>query len=333
MERIKIAICMKEGEYLRRLSACFMNHYRNDMEIHVFTSIEQILATNITEYSACLLSDYDLKLPELSVIPKEKILYLSEEETDVEEENPISRMSKYESVPKIADGLGMIAGNQEREVGSGEGKNKKANWYGIYSLTSPALQLPLVLTLAQILSEKKKVLVIDLQENSGLAKPDVSGMEEIMTMVKTQKYTKGRLISAIDHMQQWDYVLPARNSECLCEGDYELYKSILRILEKEMHYDCIILNFGVRFQGFFQLLSDCRVCFWLGEEEKNWREQAFCDELERRGDGSGFDKLYRIQIPQNLLVSDVPSRLAEQWVWNIPGDFLRTQVNKENICG
>ena len=47
-ERIRIAICMEEGEYLRRLSGCLMNHYRGSMEIHIFTDVNELDAAKNT---------------------------------------------------------------------------------------------------------------------------------------------------------------------------------------------------------------------------------------------------------------------------------------------
>jgi hypothetical protein len=334
---------MEEGEYLRRLSGCLINHYRGCMEIHIFTDVGQIKAANITEYTGFLIGDFDLDMPELLSIPRKKILYLQdalEEQVEdgakeLQEEGLIYRMSKYEEVPKIVDMLGMLAGNKELAINS-HGGASGTNIYGVYSLSLPQLQLPFLMALADLLAEKKRVLVIDLQENSGLAAEEASpsGLEDVMAMVKSQKYTRGRMISAIGHCKQWDYIYPARNSECLSEGDYELYRSLIQIMEREMHYDVIILNFGMRFLGFFQLMWECKECFLLEEQDKNgWREGAFYEEIAKRKGKDGKNPLIRMEVPSVVEQDATPQSLARQWLWNEPGELLRNILCKEKYRG
>lgn len=336
MERIKIAICMEEGEYLRRLSACLINHYRGSMEIHIFTDVKQLAAAKDMEYTGFLMGDFDLNMPELMFIPREKILYLQDSLEEMCEENSIYTISKYEEVPRIVDILGMLAGNKELLLKKSGNIASKVELYGIYSLSASHLQLPFLMVLADILAEERRVLVVDLQENSGLGAEEepISGMEDVMAMAKTQKYTRGRLISAIGHFRQWDYIYPVRNTECLCEGDYELYGSLLRLMEKEMNYEVIILNFGVRFQGFFRLISECRECFLLGEEHRNgWREKAFYEEIEKRQEKSCENKLIQMDMPSVTSGEILPQRVAEQWMWNEPGEIIRKILSKEIGCG
>ena len=175
-----------------------------------------------------------------------------------------------------------------------------------------------------------------MQENSGLGAEEepISGMEDVMAMAQTQKYTRGRLISAIGHIRQWDYIYPVRNTECLCEGDYRLYQSLLQMMEKEMNYEVILLNFGVRFQGFFRVISECSDCFLLGEECRNgWREKAFYEEIEKRERKEGKTPLIRMDMPPLTAKESSPHKIAEQWMWNEPGELLRQILRKENYRG
>jgi hypothetical protein len=327
---------MEEGEYLRRLSGCLMNHYRGSMEIHIFTDVNELDAAKNTEYAVFLMGDFDPNGPELMFIPREKILYLHDSLEETWEEGPIYTISKYEEVPRMVDILGMLAGNKELVLKQSGGHSSKVELYGVYSLSVSHLQLPFLMVLADILAEKKRVLVVDLQENSGLGAEEepVSGMEDVMAMAQTQKYTRGRLISAIGHFRQWDYIYPVRNSECLCEGDYELYRSLLQMMEKEMNYDVMIINFGVRFQGFFRLISECRECFLLGEEHRNgWREKAFYEEIEKRESKYCENTFIRMDMPPMTGAELLPQRIAEQWIWNAPGEILRKILRKENYRG
>lgn len=338
MERIKLAICMKEGEYLKRLSACLLNHYRTCMEIHIFTDIEQIKMIEPSNYQAFLIGDFDLEISELRHIPKEKILYLENGDAEESEEHRVCVISKYEEVPRIVDAIGILMGNKESFLKEGEKSKVSCKRFGVYSLNTAELQLPFVIMIANILAEKQRVLVVDLQENSGLIgiceEEKNAGMEEVMVMADTKKYTRARLISSIAHHRQWDYIYPARNSECLCEADYSIYKSMLQMIENEMNYDVIILNFGVRFQGFFRLVSECRECFFIGEgNKKPWREKAFYEELKKREEEISSNAFVRIEMSANQGIAFSAERLADQWLWNEPGDFLRKILGREYSGG
>ncbi len=351
MNRIKIAICMNEGEYLTRLSGCLMNHYRSCLEIHIFTELEQIGLIASEEYQGFLISDFDLEEHALKEIPKDKIIYLGDiKQKESMEVVPVI-LDRYEEVPSIVDAIGILVGDKESFLKTGDDKVSHCKLFGVYSLNAAQLQLPFVIMLGNILAEKQRVLVVDLQENSGLSQLGetenqiytenteigsevLSGMEDVMSMADSKKYTKARLISAIRHYRQWDYIYPVRNSECICEGNYNLYKSMLQIIEQEMRYDVVIINFGVRFQGFFRLISDCKECYFLGEGNKRtWREKSFYEELHKREDEISSNVFVRMEMSTASGVSFSAERLADQWLWNEQGDLLRKILGRECSCG
>ena len=337
MERIKLAICMEEGEYLKRLSACFMKYYRTYLEMHIFTGIDQITQLIPEAYQVFLVGDFSLEDESLTHIPKDKVLYLSDT-AEQKEEALFKSISRYEEVPCIIDALGVMAGNKENVLASGARTVSVCRLYGVYSLNAAELQLPFVIMFANILSESRRVLVVDLQENSGLSQlcetEQTGGMEDVMAMAESKKFTKARLIAAIRHFSQWDYIYPVRNSECLCEADYLLYKSMLQMIETELNYDVIILNLGVRFQGFFRLVSECKDCFLLGQgNKKGWREKAFYEELEKREKEIATDKFVRMEMPMSPSIAFSAERLADQWLWNESGDLLRKMLGRMSSCG
>lgn len=350
VNRIRIAICMKEGEYLTRLSGCLMNHYRSCLEIHIFTDVEQIRMILPEEYQGFLISDFALEEDVLKHIPKEKILYLGDMDLkESKEEFPVI-LNRYEEVPRIVDMIGILVGDKESILKTNDDNSSHCKLFGVYSLNAGELQLPFVMLLGNILAEKQRVLIVDLQENSGLSllgetengvRPEkaagseiLSGLEDVMSMADSKKYTKARLISAIRHFRQWDYIYPARNSECLCEGSYSLYRSMLQMIEQEMQYEVIIINFGVRFQGFFRLISDCKECYFLGEGNKRtWREKAFYEEIHKREDEVSSNVFVRMEMSSVSGVSLSAERLSDQWLWNEQGDLLRKMLGRECVCG
>ena len=101
-----------------------------------------------------------------------------------------------------------------------------------------------------------------------------------------------------------------------------------------MNYDAIIINFGTRFQGFFQLMWECQKCFLLAEKDKRgWREQAFYEELEKRKSYDIANKLISIETPVMLGFDVLPQRVSQQWIWNELGDAIRNILSGEKYRG
>jgi hypothetical protein len=199
----------------------------------------------------------------------------------------------------------------------------------VYALSENEYQLPLAVTLASILSEKEHVLLLDLQENSGLSqmveRTDAAGIEELLVMAESGKYSKSRILSCIGHLDRTDVVYPANNTECLCEVQNGTYQKLFRLLVQEMDYSTIILNMGSRFVGFFDLLDSCSEVYLLKSRGGlgQWRKEEFLSELALRGNERIPKHLREISIP--LVATPMVSceRLVEQWKWNELGDSIR----------
>ena len=177
----------------------------------------------------------------------------------------------------------------------------------VYSLAENEMQLPFAVTLSSILSENEKVLLLDLQENSGLSQLMgefySSGMEELLVMAESGKYSKSRMVSCIGHLDRTDVVYPLGNTECLCEVKNLTYQKLFQILAQEMNYTTIVLNLGSRFMGFFELLGSCQKIFLMKSRGGlgQWREKEFLTEIQKRGEERLSENLREIQLP--LVVS------------------------------
>jgi hypothetical protein len=241
-------------------------------------------------------------------------------------------VDKYQDVNKIVDEILKQIGEEIKNVcqsGSVMGQQKI---FAVYSLAENEYQLPFAVTLASILSEKEQVLLIDLQENSGISQmvdcQGEIGIEELLVMAESETYSQSRLLSCIGHLDRTDFVYPASNTECLCEVPNRTYQKLFQLLWHEMNYGTIILNMGSRFVGFFDLLDSCSEIYLMKSRGGlgQWREKEFYSELEVRGNEHIKENLREITIPlmQTPMVSY--ERLVEQWKWNEFGDSIRRMM-------
>jgi hypothetical protein len=176
------------------------------------------------------------------------------------------------------------------------------------------------------------VLLIDLQENSGISQmvdcQGEVGIEDMLVMAESETYSQSRLLSCIGHLDRTDFVYPTSNTECLCEVQNGTYQKLFQLLWHEMNYGTIILNMGSRFVGFFDLLDSCNEIYLMKSRGGlgQWREKEFYSELELRGNDHIKENLREITIPlmQTPMVSY--ERLVEQWKWNEFGDSIRRMM-------
>lgn len=334
MKRVKLGICIGDQEYGNRFTGCLMNHYRERMELHIYTEAETLLETGNC-FDAVLFSDYHGQLDAKGItVP---VIYLCDPEENVEKiaEGGVCLVDKYQEVNKIVDEILKQIGEEIKNVKEIGCLQRMPQILAVYSLAENEYQLPFAVTLASILSEKERVLLLDLQENSGLSQlmdcedeANTVGMEELFLMAESGTYSKGRMVSCIGHLEKTDVAYPVNNTECLCEVQNETYQKLFQILAKEMEYSTIILNLGSRFIGFFELLGSCQEIYLMKSRGGlgQWREKEFAAELARHKAGNWTESLREIQIPPVASPMVSCERLVEQWKWNEFGDSIRRMM-------
>jgi hypothetical protein len=332
MQKISLAVLIGDEEHRERLSAYLMLHEKDRFELHIFTDAAQ-LAESRKQYDIVLCSDCLKEAARIAAGREEPFVYLLDEESgeEVLEEcgEQFHFIDKYQSIQRIVDEILKDAGGELRQVGSSSpGRTKMI---AVYSLAENEYQLPFLVTLASVLGDQNRVLILDMQENSGfthlLEEEPEGGMEDVFAMAESGRYSRSRLRSCIGHLDQADYIYPARNTECLCEANSGMYARLLQMLGEEQEYSMILLNFGSRFSGFFEILNQCQVIYLMTKNGGlcQWREYEFTEEAAKQGYAGLPGKLVRVEVPV-MAVPTSCERLVEQWKWNELGDMIRRML-------
>lgn len=331
MDKIKLTICIEDEEYEERFVKCVLKHYKESYEIHVFDCISEMIKS-IEEMDGIIITGDGEWFHQCSFEGQEKILFVLKEEMNKEKEcfqKGIIFTEKYQEVYKIMEQVEKMTANDFiSKVPFMD--HKKIQWIGVFSLESEILQIPFTALLAEILGEKKPVLVMDMQPYSGFSTEmeigeDAFSMEDLMTIASTGVYTKNRLISSIGHEQKWDYVYPIKNVQCLTEADAAQYRQMISIIQKERGYEQIIINFGAVFPGVADLMSSCDAIYFLTgkRDDKNWREQDFFTRMGIFHGDDFFKKLIWMEIPASSIRGKTWRMLVKEWLWDDIGDKLR----------
>ena len=205
MRRARLGLCIGDREYGDRFTSCLMNHYRDQLELHMFSQ-KEALQENWKTLDAIVLSDdlagenrIECEIPQI-------YLFDGNENVDKDVEKGVVFVDKYQEVNKIVDEILKQIGEEIKNASGGV--KQKLQVLAVYSLAENEMQLPFAVTLSSILSENEKVLLLDLQENSGLSQLMgefySSGMEELLVMAESGKYSKSRMVSCIGHLDRTD---------------------------------------------------------------------------------------------------------------------------------
>ena len=312
MKKVRLGLCIGDNEYSLRFTNCIMNHYQEQVELHIYSENAE-LKRDRKSYDIVLIDDVKNAEKWGGEVPV-LCLYDSKEGTEKQAEGGVYWVEQYQEVQCVCQG--------DRLPG-------KAQILGVYSLAENEYQLPFAVTLATLMGEHEKVLLLDLQENSGISQLTGAdcrmGLEELLVMAEKGRYATNRLISCIAHLENIDVAYPVYNTECLCEAQMKTYQKLFHTLAKEMGYETIVLNFGTRFVGFFETLDICQQVYLMKSRGGigQWREKEFFEELDQRNLEQVRQKIQSVEIP--LMTTPIISceRLVEQWKWNEFGDRIR----------
>lgn len=318
--KIRLAICLNDDIYQERFVRCVIKHYAQAYELHVFKDLVELQEEGIHRYDGFILEE--CKLQELGW-DEEKIrrtLLLKEED-------------KYQEVSRIMEELERLLADLGMNLPVE--KRIKPKIFGVYSLAVPALQIPFCVVLNEILAEEKKVIFLDLQEHSGFCKKGELGLDDMMAMATAENYVRSRMQAAIGHMNEWDYVIPLKNTCYLLEGKKELFQSITEKMVLELGYDAVVINLGEIVINQPGLSNLCDQLFVLSPKGSigEWREKHLIDELERKGEQDVLHRVQRMEIPTVSGTSGEWEKLSEQWKWSNLGNSLRKIVWEEKNLG
>lgn len=343
MQKIRVGICIADPEYEKRFTNCLMNHYRTQLELHIFTGCDQLMAQGGRNIDVCILSncaeEYESAWKKLQL----PFIYLYDQEEEniqsVDQEGGVYFVEKYQEINRIMEEVLRRIGDEIKEVQESGCIRPKTRVAAVYSLSENEYQLPFAVTFASILSEKERVLILDMQENSGFSQMTLSentyGLEELLVMAEGGKYSYSRMSECIGHMDRVDYVYPLKNSESLCEISAGTYLKLIQMLSAEMDYDIIIVNLGARFLGFYEVLNNCHEIYFMQKKGGlcQWREYEFLEEMQSRGYSHLQERMVRVDTPQLSTPVTSCERLIEQWKWNEFGDLIRGMMPEVMAVG
>lgn len=326
MIQLKIAFLDEEEEYLKQLNGYLVRKKEVFFKVWTFSNQEAFLTVKDTVEFDAVVMTYPFFVLFEGNMPETKKILLHEGDREFLADS-CAWVYKYQSAEKLFAQISALLWQEDVEI-KAHVTEKLTELIGIYSPVSYEGQMFFGMTLAQILSEQKKVLYVNLMEHSGfyqLTKTEVfEDVGDLFYGMMQQEHDFGTSLHRVrQSYRDFDYIPPAANPEHLSEISKPLFEEFLMSLRNCSGYDVVIIDFGTVFLGFAEMLPVFSTVYCLGKEGvvNRYRMEEFMDYLEKE---STYSKTHI----QNLLLSErllYPEDVnpLESSLYGGMGDYIR----------
>lgn len=326
MKKVTVAVCEVQDTYRERLAE-YLIHWKGG-QIQVYTFSERRLFSQVRESGSLDIALLGKGFGESDARGTEILyIYLSETPDTDEDGKPV--IFKYQSAEEII--RSMFEYYLELKKPNSYVCRKKKEIIGVYSPTRSRMQTPFALTLAQLLSEEKHVLYVNLGEWAGFGSwfeeeyhRDLADLLYLMSGYGSQ--VQGLLECVLHSLNRMDYIPPMTDAQLLCQTTAEDYQALLALLTEKTDYEVIVLDFGIMIPGFFSLLEQCTSIY--GVIDQGVMAQGQCRQFEKGIAKSGKEHLAEKLEYVSFSMADVQvterEPVLQQWLYGVLGDRART---------
>lgn len=326
MIQLNIAFLDKEEAYLEQLKGYLIHKNEAFFRIWTFQNGAAFLEEwqEHTAFDAVVMTEDFWEELEGYVLGAKKILLC--EGGRRKSLNAEFHVAKYQSAEKLFCQISAVLWQDEKE--QDYLPEHTAELIGVYSPVHHESQMLFSMTMAQILGENQTVLYVNLMEHSGFcyltnekASEDIGDLVYGM-MQKENDFTAG-LHRVRKKYKNFDYIPPVANPEHLSEISKALFEKLLIALKSQSGYDVVMVDFGMVFLGFAEMLPVFGSFYCLGKEGlvNRKRMEEFLEYLGKEGE-------YVTQHMRRLLLPEPAVFTAEKGVMESSlyggmGDYIR----------
>lgn len=281
---MNLVILEEEEDYLLGLSCYIKKKFHNSLQVNSFRSLEKVKQFLKSKreidifLSGILLSDSQEK-----EFGAKQYIYLGNE--NIRESNGRSMLYKYQ--PKDALLKNFVTVCDFKGIAGINLGERKTDFIGIYSPVARCGKTTMALTMAQLLSEEKKVIYVSLETWPGFDRylGNYCGMNlsDLIYFIKQGKKNLTEYILASEIPLEDFYVIaPVKNSPDIQMVETEEIKFLLEEIVSTNQYDVVILDFGDCFYRNLSLMMEMDRLYMpvLSDEISIKKQVEFYDFLE-----------------------------------------------------
>lgn len=342
MVKRKLAICDEEDTYRQRFSTYLSNHKPEEMEVYAYSKEEIFLETleEIPFWIVILGKGFvplaetvrEKGIPVLILTEKENtnaVRDLLQYEKESEADTGIGYTAKYQSMCTILHEIYLLA---EGEDGTGQMMETVAGRIEVIGVCSPVrheMQMLFSFLYAVAAAKERKVLYINLMENSGFRKlygtAGESDLGDVILSLRKQGLKPESFRKCVYEMNDVSYIQPFYNPENIHEVTLQDLKEILDYLTEHTDYEMLVIDFGGGMENFSQMLDCCRSIYCLTREGYFYQCQTeeFLEYVRTTGKEDLEKKIRMVELPFQAKWIRGGGNLIEQLNWSEFGDYVR----------
>lgn len=334
MKKQIFAVCDLEAEYARNFME-YLNRKNNlPFEVQAFTSVQSLIAYAKETHVELLLISADAMCDEVRELDISKTVILTEG-TRPEELDTYAEVYKYQSSAEIVREV-MACYGEEKTVFPMQNPalKRKTELFGVYSPLGRCLKTSFAWTLGQILSEERSVLLISLEEYSGLEK--LMQKKFSCTLSDLLYYVRQKnpgvilkLNSMVQSVGQLDFVPPVQSPEDIRGTSWKDWEYLLQELILHGTYEAVVIDMGNGIEELFQMLDLCKFIYMpiCVDPVSKSKIRQFENLLNARDYSEVSEKTVKMKLPF-CTVESVSADYPQSLVWSTLGDYVRELLGK-----
>lgn len=290
-----MAICDIEEGYAFRMAEYMLEKVRLPYTLHLFTAASELEKfARREEIAVLLIAESALKLLKEESIRQQVLQMFVLQESEHKEWEDLCYISKYQSPERVVQlMLEYVTDLADWKMEDVE-RETAVKMIGIYSPVKRCLQTSFALSLGQILSKEHKVLYLNLETYSGLARllkreftADI--MDAMYCFQSAREKLVLRMPSIIQNIGGLDYIPPSQHSFGFQEVTGEQWLDFCRDVAMIGQYEFIILDVGEGVNDLFQLLGNCCKIYTVTRDDEF--AKAKLDQYEQSLKFNGLEEI------------------------------------------
>ncbi|MCR5486867.1 MAG: hypothetical protein K6F35_04960 [Lachnospiraceae bacterium] len=321
-----LALADPDRDYLEKFTGYFNENYNGTFECHTFTGVDSLLRYGLENKISMLLMAEELYEEAVKRIDAGNIFLLSEEAG--EGTDGIRRIDRY----RTADGIIREIMKARAESGEPEIRRlllEESRIITVFSPVSRVLKTTFAIALGQILSDRAKVIYLNMEPFSGfhqifMQKYEADLSDLLFYLKNGSKNFSYRLKSITLTSQGLDYVPPVMSPEDLLSADKEDWEKLIKELT-QAGYEIIILDPGSCMNGLNQILKKSEKIYvpMRNDSMSKAKTAQFEAMLRIRGEDETAERLERLQFPYFEDMVSIAGNLRETGL----GKFIRERLD------
>lgn len=338
MGKILLAVCEMDDEYRGRFVTYLIERRINQFEVHAFSKVSHFReALSAQSFDVVLLGrgfeDAEAIVRKLG-IPQLKLCELAVEGDA--EDSLCRQVFRYQPMGVLIHEIQAFAGMRDSGKQTSQRHYGRLEVIGVYSPIQHEMQMAFSVVLADRLAESRKVLYINLIENSGFLEmfdlPAGYDMGDIILRLRNKQFLAETFLKCLYELDKVHYIQPFHNLENLKDFSVQDYLELLKYLEESTDFEAVIFDFGEGMGQFSQKLQACQsiYCPVKAGYYYQCRTHEFLTYMQNCCPNIAEEQFHVMNLPfsaKQIRGGDV----RKQLLWSEFGDYVRAYLDGGSV--